>query len=388
MQDRYENLGGESALLSPYDSDWKKDVAYSFADLIIKIEYLAGDVRTKVTSSGLVMAGVMPAAYGYILRTTDAHGEEIDMYLAPMASPDVMVYVIDQVDPESGVFDEHKVMLGFSSMEEAIHTYCSVFGDGTGPDRLGAITIFSKEDFHTWLATDGAALRPASFYKAEGIISKPGSGVTVGKRPCQEKPRDEAGGVIIELTSFKEGPKIKIVSNEVGSFEYHLHLYSALEIGIWSNVIDTLCRVLDLATDKDIVHIHIASPGGAVILMGRIISAINRTKAKVITYAEGCVASAATAIWANGHERHIYPGAYFMQHMSSQLLLGKTTDIAAKSVFAVSYIQTRLNQLVDIGLFTQDEINDMVDKSADVYISGREAVNRVGKISTRLITQE
>lgn len=387
MQDRNNNIDNVVPL-SPFDSEWAKDVAYSFADLVIKIEYLAGDVRTKVTGSGLVMAGMMPAAYGYILRTTDAHGEEIDMYLAPMASADALVYVIDQVDPDTGAFDEHKVMFGFSSMEEAAHTYCSVFGDGTGQDRLGAITIFSKEDFITWLSTDGAALRPASFYKADGVISKAGSGVTVGKRPCQEKPRDEAGGVIVELTDFKEGPKIKIVSNDAGSFEYHLYLYSALKVETWSNVIDTLCRVLDLATDKDMVHIHIASPGGYVSLMGRVISAINRTKAKVITYAEGCVASAATAIWASGHERHICPGAYFMQHMSSQLLLGKTTDIAAKSVFAVKYIETRLNHLVDIGLFTQEEINDMVDKSADVYISGREAVNRVGKISTRLITQE
>lgn len=369
--------------LPPFDDDWRKNIPYSFGDLAIVIEYLAGDTRTKVVGGGMVLEGTMPAAYGYILRTTDLHGEEIDMYLAPMATADATVYVIDQVDPASGLFDEHKVMLGFSSPEEAQHLYVSVFGDGSGQDRLGAITQFTSAAFVEWLTKDGATLRPASFYKADGVSSQEVSGIVVDHRRPNGSERDEAGGVAVELTDLSNGPTIKTISKEEGCFDYHLNLYTALDIAKWSNVVDTFCRILDLADERDTMHIHIASPGGAVLLMGRIISAINRTKAKIVTHAEGCVASAACAIWAAGHERHIMPGAYFMQHMSSQLLLGKTTDIAAKSIFTMKYIEERLQELVDIGLFVREEIIDMVEKSSDIYLSGREAIARVGQVSTR-----
>jgi ATP-dependent protease ClpP protease subunit len=113
--------------------------------------------------------------------------------------------------------------------------------------------------------------------------------------------------------------------------------------------------------------------------MGRIVSAIKATKAKVITYAQGCVASAANTVWISGHERHILPGAYFMQHMSSQGLGGKSSDIAAKSSFCVEYISKQLQPALEIGLFTDTEVKDMVEKSSDIYISGREASVRIAE---------
>ena len=199
-----------------------------------------------------------------------------------------------------------------------------------------------------------------------------------------QSPRDEAGGVFVELPDLSCGPKIKTTSSEEGCFDHHLYLYSALNVETWSNVVDTFCRLLDLAEETETMHIHIASPGGSVFLMGRMVSAIKNTKAKVITYGEGSVSSAATAIWAAGHVRHILPGAYFMQHMSSQLLFGKTTDIAAKSIFCVSYIEKQLKELIELGLFTEEEVSDMIEKSADIFISGREAISRVGAISPKV----
>lgn len=362
--------------------DWEKNKRYTFQGLIIVIEFLAGDTRTKIDKTGHTVEGIMPSSYGFILGTTDAHGEEIDMYLSNYAADSDPIFVIDQVNLASGQFDEHKVMLGFGSSDEAQMTYVDVFGDGSGNDRLGAFTIFNQESFQAWLKSDGSSLKPASDFKSENA-SVMVAGIAPNIKPLQDRPapRDEAGGVIITLPDVVNGPRIKTVCSTPGAFNYHLVMYSGLDMREWTNTVDTLCRLLELATPQDSCHIHLACPGGSVILMGRIISAINRTKAKVITYAEGGIASAATAIWAAGHERHIKPGSFFMQHMSSQLLAGKTTDISAKAIFAVNYITEKLNRLITTGLFTQEEVTDMIDKSADIYISGREAIARVGAVS-------
>lgn len=370
--------------LPPFDMDWEKNIPYLFKNLPILLEYLSGDTRTKITSSGMVIENIMPSAYGYILGTTDAHGEEIDIYLASMPNLDAPVFIIDQIKPDTGMFDEHKVMLGFDTIDNAKDTYLSVFADGSGDKRLGAITEFSYDLFKTWLTTEGSAYKAAA-YAVEGSVTEEVAGLKTPVNPKDQgpKPRDSGGGVFIDLPSLDKGPEVKIVSDDEGNFHYHLYLFDALDIKKWSNAVDTFVRLCNLADPKDVFHIHLASSGGSVVLMGRMVSAMKATPAKVITYAEGTVASAATAIWAAGHERHILPGAFFMQHMSSQLIAGKTTDIAAKSIFCMAYIEKQLEDLITIGLFTKEEVTAMVEKSADIFISGRQAVERVGQISYR-----
>lgn len=383
MSEQTLNLS-ETQPLPFAEEDWQKNVPYSFRGLGIVIEYLAGETRTKIRDSGIAVSGEMPVAYGYILKTTDIHGEEIDVYLASNPNERADVYVIDQVCPFTGMFDEHKVMLGFDSDKDAIETYVKVFGDGSGKKRLGAITVFPAETFSIWLLTEGYSLQPASKAKVSGSKTAFVSGIAT-PRPNPKsfpKPIDEAGGVIVSLPDLSQGPRLSTSVSELGGISYKLNLFSAIDTKVWSNVVDTFCRALDLSSEQDEVHIHIASPGGSVFLMGRIISAVKKTKAKVYTYAQGCVASAATTVWASGHERYILPGAYFMQHMSSQLMSGKTTDIAAKAVFCVNYITRQLQPLLDIGLFTQQEVTDMVEKSSDIFIAGREAISRVGKVSS------
>jgi len=365
--------------LPKFSQDWEKNKPYLFNGLPIVIEYFAGDERSKVKGNGVIIKNIMPAAYGYILRTTDVHGEEIDVYIADLPDESCDIFVIDQVNPDTGLFDEHKVMVGFQSSDEAMLTYKEVFGDGSGVKRLGAITTFPGRTFHNWIGTEGYSLTPAAKYSVDGVTTVMVAGI---KSPppvaaMLPKPLDESGGVMVSLPDLSKGPRLKTVAGENDSLEYHFNLFSALETEVWSNAVDTFCRTLDLAKSSDVVHIHIASPGGSVFLMGRIVSAIKATKAKVITYAQGCVASAATTVWISGHERHILPGAYFMQHMSSQGLGGKSSDIAAKASFCVEYISHQLAPAVEIGLFTETEVSDMIALSSDIYISGREAKARI-----------
>jgi DNA repair protein RadC/GNAT superfamily N-acetyltransferase len=92
----------------------------------------------------------MPAAYGYVKRTTGKDGDQVDVYIGPNPKSR-QVYIIDQIDPKSREFDEHKVMLGFDDQSEAMAAYDQAFSDGTGESRRGAVTPMSMDAFRKWL---------------------------------------------------------------------------------------------------------------------------------------------------------------------------------------------------------------------------------------------
>ena len=118
-----------------------------FHDLPVAIENPKGSVRT-----GPNWKAIMPADYGYIMRTTGADLDQVDCYVGDTRdSP--RVWVVNQNDPKTGVFDEHKCMLGFGSMRDAINTYCDGYMDGSGPDRIGSVQELQMDVFKEWLAT-------------------------------------------------------------------------------------------------------------------------------------------------------------------------------------------------------------------------------------------
>lgn len=118
--------------------------------LPISIENPAGSVRSGKNDDGTQWDVTMPADYGYIKRTEGADGDQVDVYLGPNPASQT-VFIVDQIDPATGKFDEHKNMLGFDSAPEAIDTYQGGFSDGSGVNRMGAITQVSLEDFKAWL---------------------------------------------------------------------------------------------------------------------------------------------------------------------------------------------------------------------------------------------
>ncbi len=94
----------------------------------------------------------MPADYGYISGTSSAEGpmEQMDCYIGPDPKSST-VYVIEQVEPDRGLFDEHKVMLGYPSVEAAKKDYRAAFADGRGQERIGHVLTMSIKDFKRWL---------------------------------------------------------------------------------------------------------------------------------------------------------------------------------------------------------------------------------------------
>lgn len=115
--------------------------------LDIAIENPRGSERRGTDPDGNEWSHNMSDHYGYIKRTTGADQEHIDTYVGKNPESE-NVFIVDQIDQGSGGFDEHKVMLGFDSQEEAITAYKSNFDKGW---KVGPVTQMSKDQFKDWL---------------------------------------------------------------------------------------------------------------------------------------------------------------------------------------------------------------------------------------------
>ncbi len=106
----------------------------------------------------------MPAHYGYIRGTKGGDGEHVDVQLGPRTkalfdgtpeqAANEPVFVVDQIDPRTGKFDEHKALVGFHTELEATRAYDTSFTDGSGPSRRGAVTEMPFAQFKEWLKGD------------------------------------------------------------------------------------------------------------------------------------------------------------------------------------------------------------------------------------------
>ena len=135
--------------------------------LDLAIENPKGSTRSGTAQDGTEWSVEMPANYGYVKRTEGADGDQVDVYIGPEPDADT-VYVVDQVDAESKAFDEHKAMLGYRSEEAALADYDAAFDDGRGPDRRGAVTAMSANDFKAWLK-DGDTTKPVAAPQPEEV---------------------------------------------------------------------------------------------------------------------------------------------------------------------------------------------------------------------------
>ena len=116
--------------------------------LDISVENPRGSVRKGVDESGRPWETEMRAHYGYIKGSVGADKDHVDVFLGERPE-DGPVYVVDQVDPSTGKFDEHKVVMGAGSADEARDIYLSNYEAGW--QGLGAITEMDVDEFKGWV---------------------------------------------------------------------------------------------------------------------------------------------------------------------------------------------------------------------------------------------
>ncbi len=104
--------------------------------------------------------------YGYIRLTESKDGDQLDVFINPNIQQDYSgrVWIIDQMEQDTGQFDEHKVMIGYKNQLAAVRAYKRNYDKGW---KVGPVTEVSMRDFQDWTRLkDGNAparlTRPAS----------------------------------------------------------------------------------------------------------------------------------------------------------------------------------------------------------------------------------
>lgn len=137
----------------------------TFGGYNFTVETPKGTTRSGKDEQGKSWSVTMHDTYGYILGKIGVDGDHIDMFINDAADLDTFdgnVYVVDQVNPETGEFDEHKVMYGYPDEAAATKAYLSNYSPGW--KGLGKVTAVPKATFDKWLESSDRKTKPFADY--------------------------------------------------------------------------------------------------------------------------------------------------------------------------------------------------------------------------------
>jgi hypothetical protein len=120
------------------------------AGLDVSIENPQGSVRRGTSADGKVWETPMRDHYGYIRGTVGADKDHLDVFVKPGTPEDYRGPGVRgrPGGPEDGEFDEHKVVIGAASADEAREQYLRNYDAGW--QGLGAITKLPMPAFKAW----------------------------------------------------------------------------------------------------------------------------------------------------------------------------------------------------------------------------------------------
>lgn len=168
----------------------------SFGGYDYTVETPKGVTRSGKDEQGKPWSVTMHDTYGYILGKIGVDGDHIDMFINDAADLDTFdgnVYVVDQVNPETGEFDEHKVMYGYPSEEAATEAYLSNYSKGW--KGLGKVTSVPKATFDKWLESSDRKTKPFAEY---AMVQKE-QRAAYEKEMMQDGAHSEAFDKIVDL---------------------------------------------------------------------------------------------------------------------------------------------------------------------------------------------
>lgn len=185
----------------------------SFGGYDYTVETPKGVTRSGKDEQGKPWSVTMHDTYGYILGKIGVDGDHIDMFINDAADLDTFdgnVYVVDQVNPETGEFDEHKVMYGYPSEEAATEAYLANYSkDWKG---LGKVTAVPKATFDKWLESSDRKTKPFREYamiQHEEAKKAKEEGEMLGF-PAIDKEGEPINNHIIELVKWAKEQGLEI----------------------------------------------------------------------------------------------------------------------------------------------------------------------------------
>ena len=168
----------------------------SFGGYDYTVETPKGVTRSGKDEQGKPWSVTMHDTYGYILGKIGVDGDHIDMFINDAADLDTFdgnVYVVDQVNPETSEFDEHKVMYGYPSEEAATEAYLANYSKGW--KGLGKVTAVPKATFDKWLESSDRKTKPFADY---AMVQKE-QRAAYEEEMMQDGAHSEAFNKIVEL---------------------------------------------------------------------------------------------------------------------------------------------------------------------------------------------
>lgn len=206
---RAVNAGAPNAAENPTDEQKRvgnyRKVHLNLDGFRISIENPKGSVRSGTAPDGTRWSNTLACDYGDIRGTESVDGDPVDIYLSDHPEKGA-VFVIDQIDPKTKKFDEHKVMYGFDSVEDAKNTYLACYQKGWG--GLGWITPVTKAEFRKWIDSSDRKTKPFHEYKSVTPIVDP------IKVKAAEYSVDPQGGGVDEDFDRRVGPNAPWVNAE------------------------------------------------------------------------------------------------------------------------------------------------------------------------------
>lgn len=187
----------------------------SFGGYDYTVETPKGVTRSGKDEQGKPWSVTMHDTYGYILGKIGVDGDHIDMFINDAADLDTFdgnVYVVDQVNPETGEFDEHKVMYGYPSEEAATEAYLANYSKGW--KGLGKVTSVPKATFDKWLESSDRKTKPFAEY---AMVQKEQAKFDRDVKEVKPENLTEAQKVAYDAVYTmlkKAGIPVKVVSNE------------------------------------------------------------------------------------------------------------------------------------------------------------------------------
>lgn len=192
----------------------------------VTIETPSGGTRKGTDETGRKWESVSKTDYGYILNTKGADGDHVDVYVGPKGETG-KIFVMNQLDPATGEFDEHKVFIGYDTAMKALADYRQNYDEpkSTTNSRIGEVVPMDRKEFNDWLH-NGDLRQPVG----EGISGGSGTGtIKTSKGSVTPHSKSTVGEEIQDITpkGFKSAirPAINILINKIGGVAKNVPIY-------------------------------------------------------------------------------------------------------------------------------------------------------------------
>lgn len=156
--------------------NYKKGKAFTLSGLRIVVENPRGSKRKGTDPDGREWSNEMTAHYGDIKQTVGAEGnpgEGVDVFVG-QSPGSKKVWIVDAIDQDTGAFDEHKVLMGFTDKESALDAYLGSYNAGSVNTPIeweaGPVSEVTVDELKKWLDEGDQMVAFDPEFRAEQVV--------------------------------------------------------------------------------------------------------------------------------------------------------------------------------------------------------------------------